>query len=149
MPKPTNLPGKHNPLKTDYYNNARIADPEMDASHATFWERTKTTNPALYQDYAKQKAQSEARRIAFEASLDDPDTIALYEHLTERWVANRLGALSDELAVLGLEANATKREVRNAYRRKARKLHPDAGGDEAAFKQLHEAYRRVLAAAKA
>jgi len=57
--------------------------------------------------------------------------------------------MSDELALLGIEGNADKREIRNAYRRKARKLHPDVGGDAEAFKQLHDAYRKVLAAAKA
>lgn len=38
-----------------------------------------------------------------------------------------------------------KKDVRNAYRRQSRKLHPDAGGSDEAFKELHAAYRRVLA----
>ena len=37
-----------------------------------------------------------------------------------------------------------KRDVRNAYRRKARKLHPDHGGDAEAFTSLYDAYRRIL-----
>jgi curved DNA-binding protein CbpA len=38
----------------------------------------------------------------------------------------------------------TKKDVRNAYRRKARKVHPDVGGDAEAFKELYAAYRAVL-----
>jgi DnaJ-class molecular chaperone len=40
------------------------------------------------------------------------------------------------------------RDIKNAYRRKACKLHLDAGGDKEAFKQPYAAYRKVLAAAK-
>jgi hypothetical protein len=50
--------------------------------------------------------------------------------------------------LLGIAPDATKRDIKNAYRRKARKLHPDAGGDDEAFKQLYSAYRKALAAAK-
>ena len=53
-----------------------------------------------------------------------------------------------DLSLLGLDATATltKRDVTNAYRRKARKLHPDVGGDADQFKALYAAYRAVLAA---
>jgi hypothetical protein len=58
---------------------------------------------------------------------------------------------SPNYTLLGLVANAdlTKREVKNAYRRKARKMHPDTGGDAEQFKALHTAYRNVLAITKA
>ncbi len=52
--------------------------------------------------------------------------------------------LSDKYALLGIEPGATKRDIKNAYRRKARKLHPDVGGDAESFKQLHETYRFLL-----
>lgn len=42
--------------------------------------------------------------------------------------------------VLGVGRNATADEIKKAFRRKAAKLHPDAGGDEEEFKQLNEAY---------
>jgi hypothetical protein len=57
---------------------------------------------------------------------------------------------SDDYKLLGLDAieeRVTKRIVKNAYRRAARKLHPDVGGSEEAFKHLQEVYHRVLAAA--
>lgn len=56
---------------------------------------------------------------------------------------------SADYQLLGLdkiEERVTKRIVKNAYRRAARKLHPDVGGNEEAFKQLQEVYHRVLAA---
>ncbi|WP_254543727.1 J domain-containing protein [Halomarina pelagica] len=43
-------------------------------------------------------------------------------------------------AVLGLPATATERQVRVAYREKAKTAHPDQGGDREAFRQLQEAY---------
>ena len=60
-------------------------------------------------------------------------------------------ASSSDLALLGLDVEVTlcKRIVKNAYRRQARKLHPDTGGDEEQFKALHAAYRTILANTKA
>lgn len=45
----------------------------------------------------------------------------------------------DPFAVLGLPPTATPAQVKAAYRAKSRELHPDAGGDEAAFRELVEA----------
>ena len=56
--------------------------------------------------------------------------------------------LAEEYALLGIERDADKRTVKNAYRRKARKLHPDKGGTEADMKALNAAYHRLLAAIK-
>lgn len=52
--------------------------------------------------------------------------------------------MNTEYEMLGVERSATKREVYNAYRRKARKLHPDVGGTEEAFQQLQDAYHKLL-----
>ena len=43
-------------------------------------------------------------------------------------------------AVLGLPAGAGVEDVREAYRRKVKEVHPDHGGDEEQFKQVREAY---------
>lgn len=56
--------------------------------------------------------------------------------------------LADTYALLGIEPGSTKRDIKNAYRRKARKLHPDVGGDEASCKQLYAAYRQLLTITK-
>jgi curved DNA-binding protein CbpA len=43
--------------------------------------------------------------------------------------------------LLGLTRTATDDEVRTAYRRTARRVHPDAGGSEHEFRRVHAAYR--------
>lgn len=56
--------------------------------------------------------------------------------------------LRNDYALLGIEPGATKREITNAYRRQARKLHPDKGGDPEAFKTMYAAYRKLLTLVK-
>jgi hypothetical protein len=41
---------------------------------------------------------------------------------------------------LDLPPTATEAEVRAAYRDRAKETHPDRGGDEEAFRRVHEAY---------
>jgi curved DNA-binding protein len=40
---------------------------------------------------------------------------------------------------------ATRADVKHAFRKQARKHHPDTGGDAAKFRELVEAKERVLA----
>ena len=42
--------------------------------------------------------------------------------------------------VLGVKRDATDDEIKRAFRKLAAKYHPDAGGDEAKFKEISEAY---------
>lgn len=46
----------------------------------------------------------------------------------------------DYYKILGVPRNAEQDEIKKAYRKLARKNHPDAGGDEEKFKQINEAY---------
>ena len=46
----------------------------------------------------------------------------------------------DYYKILGVSRTADADEIKKAYRKLARKHHPDAGGDEAKFKQINEAY---------
>jgi hypothetical protein len=48
------------------------------------------------------------------------------------------------LRVLGLQLPCTEADVRQAYRQRARALHPDAGGDPRAFVALRAAYEEAL-----
>lgn len=50
----------------------------------------------------------------------------------------------DAYRVLGVRKGASKSEVRRAFYRKALVLHPDKGGDKAAFQELQRAYDEVL-----
>lgn len=44
------------------------------------------------------------------------------------------------LAQLGVSADASADEIKDAYRRRVKQVHPDHGGDEQAFKRVQEAY---------
>jgi molecular chaperone DnaJ len=48
---------------------------------------------------------------------------------------------NDYYKTLGVARNATKEEIKKAYRDLAHKYHPDKGGDEARFKEVNEAYQ--------
>lgn len=45
--------------------------------------------------------------------------------------------------VLGVEVGADEAAVREAYRERVKDVHPDRGGDEAAFKRVTDAYERL------
>lgn len=42
--------------------------------------------------------------------------------------------------VLGVDQSATQQEIKSAYRKLAKKYHPDTGGDSNKFKKVNEAY---------
>ncbi len=48
--------------------------------------------------------------------------------------------VADLYALLGVPRDASQDQIKRAYRRRARELHPDAGGDADAFKQVTHAY---------
>lgn len=48
--------------------------------------------------------------------------------------------MRDLYEILGVDRNASDEEIKRAYRRRARELHPDTGGDPEEFKELTTAY---------
>ena len=54
--------------------------------------------------------------------------------------------LADAIKLLGVPANYTKEDVEAAFRREAKKAHPDVGGTVEQFRKLVEARDRLLAA---
>jgi hypothetical protein len=57
--------------------------------------------------------------------------------------------VSEAFAELGLDPGADEDAVRRAYRDRAKEVHPDAGGDEAEFKRVQEAYATARTHAEA
>lgn len=49
--------------------------------------------------------------------------------------------MNDYYQILGINRNASKEEIKKAYRKLAHKYHPDKGGDESKFKEVNEAYQ--------
>jgi hypothetical protein len=54
---------------------------------------------------------------------------------------SQFDAKKDYYGVLGVEKNASQREIYREYKRQAAKHHPDRGGSEEQMKTLNEAYR--------
>lgn len=50
----------------------------------------------------------------------------------------------DPRKILGVAADASEEEIRKAFREKAKKHHPDLGGDAWAFQQVQEAYDALI-----
>ncbi len=50
----------------------------------------------------------------------------------------------NDYELLGISENATKEEIKKAYRKKALELHPDRGGDAKMFKDLQKAYENLV-----
>ena len=45
--------------------------------------------------------------------------------------------------ILGISPSASWKEIERAYRQKAKRHHPDLGGDEDAMRALNDAYTRI------
>ncbi len=96
--------------------------------------------------YAKQKSLRQKLDAIYSQPLR-PDLQASLDALQAEVMATAR-PINNDYALLNIEPGSSKRDIKNAYRRHARRLHPDKGGDPEAFKALYAAYRRLLAAAR-
>ena len=81
---------------------------------------------------SQQQRESEHRRWKQEAST----AIGASTPGPPAWALHELG-LSNSAGLFALD------EAKRAYKQRAKALHPDSGGNDAAFKRLGEAYRLV------
>ena len=59
--------------------------------------------------------------------------------------SDAVGPVDDCWEIVGAPRTATTEEIRKAYRRRARKLHPDVpGGDPAKFRRLVSAFETLM-----
>lgn len=59
----------------------------------------------------------------------------------------RLNGTSSALLELGLAAGSSQTDIKRAYKRLARKCHPDSGGSHEAFLRLDKAYKAAMKSA--
>jgi DnaJ-like protein len=141
---PTLVPGN------DLYERLRVENPKklkkmMEEERAT---AKYLNDPEFLAGAYEREVQRRERRIR------DHEQHGYWWHCYQEGLKSKqqMQAISDtDYGILGLDTASTyqKKDVRNAYRRKARKLHPDVGGDAESFKQLYIAYRNALKGARA
>jgi DnaJ-domain-containing protein 1 len=85
-------------------------------------KRQKEQEEAAARERARQQEEQERRRNSSQAELGVPQA----------------------LEILGLNAGATKQEIRAAYNRLMKRVHPDVGGSSFFAKQLNEARDLLL-----
>ena len=49
----------------------------------------------------------------------------------------------DPYSTLGVDRNASDKDIKTAFKNLAKTHHPDRGGDESKFKQINEAYSQI------
>jgi DnaJ domain len=107
------------------------------------YEKLKQTNPKKLARLMKQEMEFylETNAPGYEERVQQE----MAEYRAELEQRAKKSADYQLLTLDQVEGHITKRDVKNAYRRQSRRLHPDKGGSEEAFKELYAAYRRVLA----
>ena len=75
------------------------------------------------------------------------------DHKQFRWPERKATVSADEMTTLfGEDAEtlrkANKKEITRLYRKKAKSLHPDTGGEQEEFIRLTTAYEELLRGAK-
>ncbi len=104
------------------------------------------------------------KRIFIESNVDKPKCFTLNKEVFERngkcwaggewWAGGELYYKDkkmiplrdnkDLLNMFDIKGDLTKESLRTAYRKKAKELHPDKGGDAEAFMELKEAYETAI-----
>jgi hypothetical protein len=72
------------------------------------------------------------------------DSFYLHREDAEAVVQKHEPETPECLEMLGLDRAATEGDIRDAFRVRSKELHPDHGGDPAAFRRLRDAYEKAL-----
>lgn len=72
----------------------------------------------------------------------DPEKIRYGQMWTDAW--KLLGGGHPAFAVLGLQQGCSKPDIKRAYKKLARRAHPDFGGSHEAFIELNKAYEEAM-----
>lgn len=57
---------------------------------------------------------------------------------------SKMLGIKDNYKILGIENNASKEDVKKAYRKLSKEHHPDLGGNVDKFREINEAYKKVM-----
>ena len=94
---------------------------------------------------------SAAALLCLVIAISDGDTLTVRCGTPGAWRPQRVRVVAIDapesrqaFALLGLEPPSTPDQIRQAYRRQARSLHPDFGGASEPFILLQRAYRLAL-----
>ena len=127
---------------------------------ADYWEWCRTHDPKAYVQHTREQQQHQESARFFksdagqsliadlEAWMATPDIQGKMADWDQRHQELRIGHNRTAYALLDVQPGASQTQIKRAYRQKARALHPDKGGDEAAMKRLNEAYQKLLAPKK-
>jgi DnaJ-class molecular chaperone len=118
-----------------------------------YYDYLRTQHPRKYAQYLRRQQEALASERFFASEAGQAVIAEVEAFITPDQILSGIDARigvrhRSEYELLGIEAGATKREIKNAYRRQSRKLHPDKGGDAEAFKAMYAAYRKLLTVAK-
>ena len=80
-------------------------------------------------------------------SMIDTNLDAMYQQMgkiiSDREKVRKNRPSISPYSILGIQENASEKEVKEAYRQKAREHHPDRGGDPNKFKIIQMAYELI------
>lgn len=109
---------------------------------------TRETDSRVYFMSPQDGSERFVRRAALQEGwmYCEPLRISIYTEQGRAAFERRGRAPDDALAALGLGPHATEADVKRAFRERAKRAHPDGGGDSAGFIRLEATYRAALAA---
>jgi len=138
--------------------------PRRKFDEQAFLQEAQAKAPQLYAEYMREKAWSDERRRyeqtpegrasmaradaevkAFEARYGAEIDAKIDAEVATWRVSNGMNRMT-AFSILGIKLNSkpNQRIIKKAFRCKAKKLHPDKGGNAKDFNELNKAYRTLM-----